>query len=91
MHVPAHRLQTAKSDHSQRETEFLKQRAKCVDVHHAVEAAALTRVGCFLLLMAYASTDRLFFFLSLASFCFLVDPAGVSPDDPRRSQEWLTC
>lgn len=72
MHVPAHRLQTAKSDHSQRETEFLKQRAKCVDVHHAVEAAALTRVGCFLLLMAYASTDRLFFFSLLQAFVFLL-------------------
>lgn len=57
MHVTARRLQTVESDHSRRETEFLKQRAKCVDVHHTVEAAALTRVGWFLLLMAYAPTD----------------------------------
>lgn len=77
MHVPAHRLQTAKSDHSQRETEFLKQRAKCVDVHHAVEAAALTRVGCFLLLMAYASTDRLFFSLLQAFVFLLIQPVSL--------------
>lgn len=66
MHVTAHRLQTVASDHSRRETEFLKQGAECVDAHHAVEAAALTRVGWFSLLMAHAPTDScgVFFFLS---------------------------